>query len=391
MNNELEIFKKRTELLLKNAACKKRYVFNQGGTGSSKTYSILMLIYLIAFFNQGVIISCVSESLPHCKRGMIRDFKKIMIENDIWQPENYNKSDQIYKVGESTIEFFGVDAEGKVHGGRRDYLFVNEIQNISYEIFYQLASRTRKRIYADYNPTSEFWVHEKYLYNEDYDSQVNYIHSTYKDNPYLEESIVKDILTRANKDENYKRVYIDGLPGILEGLIYSNYFVIDDFPGNEYVIGLDFGYTNNPTAICRVHIKNDNIYIDELCYQKEMDNTAIARFIIESGYSERLVIADNEPKSIAEIQGYGLNIIAAEKPPESVRHGIQFVQQHNIYITKRSLNVLKEIRGYSWVIDKKTDKPLNEPLKINDHAMDAMRYAAVMAYSNIFNQNIWAC
>ena len=385
-----ELFPTRTEIFKKNAAAKTRYVFNQGGTSSSKTYSILQVIFLIGLLNNNRSISVVSESMPHIKRGAFKDFKDLLLNCGYWHDNNFNKTDHIYKINDSAIEFFGADSSDKVHGPRRDYLYVNEIQNIPYETFYHLAMRTKKRIFADYNPTSEFWVHENFLNNPSYKEKLTFIHSTYQNNEFLDEQIKQDILSRAEKDENFRRVYIEGLPGVLEGLIYPKITLIDSFPENtEYVRGLDFGYSNNPSALIKCAKINDNLYFDEEIYQKGMSNTDISRLILNEKLNDSFIWADSEdPKSIAEIKSYGINISGADKPKGSVDYGIQLVKRHNIYVTKRSTNLIKEFRNYKWQIDK-NGIILNVPVKLFDHGMDALRYAIFMTYGDYDKFNWW--
>jgi phage terminase large subunit len=356
-----------------------RYVFNEGGTRSGKTYTVNQVLYAIAAQSKKpLIISVVSETMPHLKRGAMRDFFTWLQINEIYIPKDHNKTDNTYKVNKSTIEFFSADSPDKVHGPERDYLFVNEVQNISYEIFFHLAQRTRIRVFADWNPVEELFVHTKFLNDDQYKDDITYIHSTIFDNPFVSEEIKKDVLRRSNVDDLYRTVYLEGKIGIREGLIFMNWQQIDKLPDDGDVrFGLDFGYTNDPTALIKVVEKQDGFYVDELCYETGMLNRDIVKVLkyskIRPNYDE--IIADSaEPKSIEEIYREGFNIKGARKGADSVNNGIDRIKSKPLYVTKRSINTIRELRNYAWVIDK-TGKPTNKPIDGFNHSLDALRYA----------------
>ena len=360
-----------------------RYIDSEGGTRSSKTYSALQLFIAKAKSDtRPTINSVVSETMPHLKRGAIRDFKQIMAEG--WDADRWSETDKIYTFPNGAIiEFFSADSPGKVHGPARDRLFLNEAQNIPYEVARQLFVRTRGIILFDYNPTHAFWAHEHIKGSDDCIS----IHSTYKDNQHLTPEQVKEI-ERNRNDKNWWRVYGEGKVGQLEGIIYD-FEQIDTLPdksdGMVESYGLDFGFTNDPTACvhCLIDTRKKEIFLDEIIFQRGLLNQDIAATLASHNVPKRSVTiyADAaEPKSIAELGQYGYNIKPCYKATR-VAEQIGFIRQYKMYITKRSTNLIKEARGYVWAKDK-DEQPLNEPIKINDHTMDALRYGCFSPFSD---------
>lgn len=357
-----------------------RIIDNEGGTRSGKTYATLQFLVLyVSGTRTPVVASVVSETLPHLKRGAIRDFENIMRAEGLWEEKRWSKVDHIYKFPNgSLLEFFSADTPGKVHGPARSDLFINECQNIPYDIYRQLAVRTTHRIILDYNPTHHFWVHDKIKPRRDCVS----IHSTYKDNTHLTPAQIAEI--EANKDDKrWWRVYGEGKEGILEGLIYDFQQIdeLPDDPGLKTFYGLDFGFTNDPTAC--VQIKADTgrriLYVDEVIYQTGLLNSDIVERFKAYGVPRAVpVYADcAEPKSIAEIFRAGYNVKPCDKnaPTKSdkLKFQIQFVQGWRIFVTKRSVNLIKELRNYTWAQDK-DGNALNYPIDSWNHALDAMRY-----------------
>lgn len=347
----------------------------QGGTSASKTISIL--IYLIAKAQSDkkpTLTSIVSESFPHLKRGVIRDFLAIMMDHGYYKDNLWNKTDYTYtfETG-SKIEFFSVDQPGKVRGPRRDRLFINEANNIPYEAFDQLEVRTKEFIFLDWNPTNEYWFYDQVVGKRD---DYEHVILTYKDNEGLSKEIVDSIEQRKER-KGWWDVYGLGLLGEVEGKIYKDWAIIDDVPHASRLErrGLDFGYSNDPSAIVDVYYQDGGYILDETLFQKGMSNKQIADTILNSRIPQTLVIADSaEPKSIDEIKSYGVNILPAEKGPDSVNSGIQLVQAQRISVTKRSTNIIKEYRNYLWETDK-DGKVLNIPEHTWSHSMDAIRYA----------------
>lgn len=348
-----------------------RIIANQGGTSSSKTYSLLQLMLIIAGKYSHKLISVVSESLPHLKRGALRDFIQILKDEDLYRESLHNKTDNSFKVHNSVIEFFGADSPDKLRGARRDYLFINECNNIPYDSFQQLEVRTKERIFLDYNPTSEFWVHEKLLGHED----VKYIQSTYLDNDYLDPNIVKSIERRKDQDENWWRVFGLGEVGSTEGIVYTNWKIVNKWPECRWeVLGIDFGYTNDPTAIVRIGYYDQELYIDEVVYETGLTNQDIGRKL--KGERVQMYADSAEPKSIEEIRRMGFHIKPCEKGKDSILNGITKVKEYKLNITKTSTNVIKELRNYQWRL--KDGRPDNKPIDNYNHALDAMRYAITM-------------
>lgn len=344
-----------------------------GGTSASKTISILL--YLIAKAQTDTerkLTSVVSESTPHLKRGAIRDFKNIMQAHGYWKDNSWNATDMIYtfETG-SQIEFFSADQSDKLRGGRRDRCFINEANNCTLDAFDQLEVRTKEFIFLDWNPTNEFWF---YTDVKDSRDDVEFITLTYKDNEALSQEIVDSIEARRGR-KGWWKVYGLGQLGDVEGKIYRDWKIIDEIPHEARLerYGLDFGYSNDPTAIVAIYYYNGGWILDECCYKKGMSNKDIVDTL--KTMREKLVVADSaEPKSIDEIRAYGINMMPCKKGKDSVRNGIQLVQDQPISATKRSINLIKEYRNYLWLTDK-NGKILNEPEPGNDHALDAVRYA----------------
>lgn len=343
-----------------------------GGTSAGKTISIIQILIDKAQRDKTpTLTSITSESMPHLKRGAIRDFLDIMQSHHYFEDGRWNKSDFTYtfETG-SKIEFFSLDMPHKVRGPRRDRLFINEANNIPLETFDQLEVRTRSEIWLDWNPVSEFWFYTDVKNREGVDFEV----LTYKDNEGLDDSIIRTIESRKG-NKNWWKVYGEGLLGDAEGRIYKGWTQLDEIPDGARLKrkGLDFGYTNDPSALVDIYVWNNSFIWDELLYRKGMSNKDLAD-VIKLG-EEALVIADSaEPKSIDEIASYGISIIGSNKGQGSVLQGIQYVQDQTIYVTKRSLNVWKEYRNYLWLTDK-DGKTINEPQGFMDHSLSAGRYA----------------
>lgn len=366
----------KTTAQTKIKALRKRIRIVQGGTSSSKTFTILPLLIQYAIQTPNSEISVVAESIPHLKRGALKDFLKIMDWTNNMNHNNFNKSNLTYKFSNgSYIEFFSADQPDKLRGARRDILFINECNNVSFESYQQLAIRTKKFIYLDYNPTNEFWVHTE-LMNE---ATSDFIILTYKDNEALDPAIVKEIEKAKVKAEtssyweNWWKVYGLGQIGTLEGVIFNNWQQIDVLPNDARLLGygVDFGYSNDPTAIVEVYKWNDKRIINEICYQKELSNSQIAKFIKTQ---DDCYCDSAEPKSIAELRAFGINARAVRKGSDSINFGIQVMQEQEYLVTKQSTNLINELRKYAWDKDKKTGATLNKPIDMFNHAIDAFRY-----------------
>lgn len=363
---------RKTTALKKIQAMKSRLRVIQGGSSAGKTIAILLILIDYAQRNDGKIISIVSESMPHLRKGAMRDFLNIMEGHRYYKEDSWNRTDSIYTFEtNSKIEFFGADSWEKVKGPRRDVLFVNECNNIGYETYTQLAIRTNESIYLDYNPSSESYIHTEIIPKLEHD----FIILTYKDNQALPEAIIKEIESRKD-NKNFWRVYGLGELGEADGRIYTDWAFIDSIPHEARLerYGVDFGYSNDPTAIVGLYKHNGGYILDEIMYLKGQSNKQIADTLLN--LPKALVIADSaEPKSIAEIRSYGINILPAQKGQGSINQGIQYVQDQKISVTKQSTNLIKEYRNYLWFTDK-DGKILNEPdPRCDDNLLDSARYS----------------
>jgi phage terminase large subunit len=344
-----------------------------GGTSAGKTISILQILIDYAQSTKGELISVVSETFPHLRKGAMLDFENIMRAQGYWDDNRWLKTDHTYtfETG-SKIEFFSADTTGKVHGPRRDVLFVNEANNIEYKIFDQLRVRTRRIIWADWNPSEEFWWYNEIVPNYDHD----FVTVTYQDNEALDQTIIEDIESHKH-NKNWWKVYGLGQLGEVEGRIYTGWQLLDEIPHEARLErrGLDFGYSHDPAAIVDVYYYNGGYILDERLYQKGMGNKALADFLKNMERPDTLTIADSaEPKSIDEIKEYGVGVVGADKGQGSLNRGILHMQEQRISITKRSVNGIKEYRKYMWKTDKEGNI-LKIPEGGNDHFLDAARYA----------------
>jgi len=354
---------------------KKRVRIVQGGTSAAKTYGILAVLIARASAVPEIEISVVAESIPHLRRGALKDFIKIMKWMNKWHEAQFNKSLLTYQfLNGSSFEFFSADDSSKLRGARRDVLYINECNNITFESYNELAIRTKKAVYLDFNPANEFWVHTEL--KDEPDSE--FIILTYKDNEALDKSIVEQIEKNRLKAEtssywaNWWRVYGLGEIGMLEGVIFSNWKQIDQLPSDARLvgIGLDFGYTNDPTSAIEIYNYNGTRILNELVYQTGMLNSDIAKRLPK----HVPVYADSsEPKSIDEIRRYGITIKGVTKGKDSINYGIDVMQQQEYLVTSNSVNLIKELRAYCWDVDKAGTR-LNKPIDNNNHAIDALRY-----------------
>lgn len=345
-----------------------------GGTSASKTISILVWCIDYAQSTEGKLISVVSETFNHLSGGAMKDFEQIMKDRGYWEEQRWIKTPRptyTFPTG-SQIEFLSVDTYGKAHGPRRDVLFVNEANNLPWPIVDQLITRTREIVWLDWNPVSEFWFYTEMLNKRD---DLDFITLTFRDNEALDQVTLNEILSHES-NARWWRVYGEGQLGDVEGKIYHDWEIIDEVPHAGYLErrGLDFGYSNDPSALVAIYRLDGGLVLDEELFQKGLSNKQIADIILNLPNANKLVVADSaEPKSIDELKLYGINIIGAEKGPDSVRNGIQIVQDQRISVTKRSINIIKEYRNYMWETDK-DGKILNVPEHTWSHSMDAIRY-----------------
>ena len=362
-----------TQATKKIAKLKQRIRAIPGGTSAGKTIGIIQVLIDLAQRDKiSCITSIVSESLPHLKKGAVRDFLDILEQHSYYDDNRWNKSDHTYtfETG-SKIEFFSVDQPSKVRGPRRKRLFINEANNIPFETFEQLEIRTDGFVFMDWNPVSEFWYYTEVKGKR---SDVEELTLTYKDNEALSQSIIDSIEQRKNR-VGWWKVYGLGELGEIEGKIYTGWQIIDEIPHQARLerYGVDFGYTNDPTAIVAIYYYNGGYIFDEITYQKGLLNKQIADIL--KNLKPVLTIADSaEPKSIDEIKSFGVSILGAEKGKDSVKYGISVIQNEQISVTKQSVNLIKEYRNYLWQVDK-NGRVLQEPEVLNNHALDSCRYA----------------
>jgi phage terminase large subunit len=366
---------RKTTAIKKILNLKKRIKIIQGGTSAGKTFGILPVLIDKAARHEGIEISVVAETIPHLRRGALKDFLKIMKWTGRFFEDRFNKSLLRYEFANgSVIEFFSADDSSKLRGARRDILYINECNNVTFDSYNELAIRTRKEVYLDFNPSNEFWVHKELKDEPDSDFLI----LTYKDNEALDQSIIDQIEKNKEKAKtssywaNWWKVYGEGQLGMLEGVVFSNWKTIDTIPKEAKLlgIGLDFGYTNDPTAIIEIYNYNGQRIVNELVYQTGLLNSDIAKLLPK----HVIVYADSsEPKSIDEIKRFGITIKGVTKGKDSINYGIDVIQRNEYLVTSNSGNLIKELRAYVWDTDKQGNR-LNKPIDFNNHAIDAFRY-----------------
>lgn len=352
-----------------------RRALNEGGTSSSKTYSILQLLKILAeSATQPLMISVVSESLPHLKRGCIRDFFNILGESQDNNPR-YSRTEFTYDFGKGKVEFFGADDEGKVRGPRRDILFMNEANNIPFETARGLDIRTTTFTFADWNPVGEFWAHEHWIGQP----ENKYIHSTYLDAvDVLPEAVVKNIESNRDKDPNWWNIYGLGLLGKIEGLVFPLAGIVPVLPDGHYFYGLDYGFASDPTVLTKHVIIGDNLYSHQLFYDDSgLTNQAIAQRmeLLGIGPGEPIFADPDEPKSTEEIRQKGFNIQDSVKGAGSKAFGIRKVNTFHQYWTKDSVECIKDQRNYRWIKDTLTGLFTEKTTHQWSHGVDSRRYA----------------
>jgi phage terminase large subunit len=365
----------RTTAIRKILRLRNRIKIIQGGTSAGKTFGILPILISKAAKRPLMEISVVAESIPHLRRGALKDFLSMMKSGFRYVDKRFNKSLLRYDFDNgSYIEFFSADDSSKLRGARRDILYINECNNIEFEAYNELAIRTKREIYLDFNPANEFWVHTE-LKNE---PDTDFVVLTYKDNEALDKGIVREIEKNRLKGltssywANWWNVYGLGEMGSLQGVVFSNWKQIDTIPTEARLLGygVDFGYTADPTSIVEVYTYNGQRILNEICYQTGLVNTEIAKKLQKN----IIAYADSaEPKSIEEIRRTGQLIKGVTKGLDSVNFGIQIVQSQEYLVTSQSTNLIKELRSYCWDKDR-SGKQINKPIANYNHAIDAVRY-----------------
>jgi phage terminase large subunit len=367
-----------TPVFEKNYNSTKKIVVNQGGSRSSKTYSICQLMFLFAQTEPNITLEVMRKTMPALKGSVMKDFIEIITLNDYWDYIDFNRTEHIFyfKESGSSVQFISLDQPQKKRGSKRKYLYLNEANEFTKEDWIQLILRMEDggRIWMDYNPSDEFhWIYDEILTRED----CEFIKSTYLDNPFLSDEQVKEIERLKDSDYNYWRVYGLGERGISEAVIYSHWQIYkEDIQFDEVVYGLDFGF-NHPTALTQIGIKEDAIYWKELIYESNLTNSdLIAKLQIDR---KKEIFADAaEPQRIEEIYRKGYNIKSANK---SVKDGIDCVKSKKLFIHYESINLQKEIKSYKYKMDK-MGLILDEPVKYNDDALDSARYGTYNYFLN---------
>ena len=376
---ELFTVEERLYLYDLNINSDKRVLVNQGGTSSGKTYSIMQVLFELGYEEPNSIITVVGQDIPNLKVGAYRDAKTIMNSNDLvtdFYP-TINEGERIIKCKNgSIIEFKSYADAQDAKSGKRDYLFVNEANGISYDIYWQLAIRTRKKVFIDYNPTARFWAHDELIGREGVELIVSY----HKGNRFLSEEEHQRIESIA--DPELKRVYARGKTGKIEGLVLTNWEICDSLPPEEEwkmsCFGLDFGFTNDPSALEQVVLAHGELWIDEKIYSTGLTNPEIAERAKEQGVSgQQQIVADcAEPKSIRELQGCGLWVTASPKGADSIVSGLDILKRYKIHVTRHSLGILSNLRAYKWSKDR-DGNTTNKPEDKNNHGIDAIRYVVL--------------
>lgn len=347
----------------------KRITVMQGGSRSGKTYNIILWLIVKLLQERGMTLSIVRQSLPSIKGSVLRDFIEILLRLGIYSENDHNKTEQTYNLNGNLVEFVSVDQPQKIRGRKRDYLFINEANELSYEAWMQLIFRTEKKVVLDYNPSDEYsWIYDHVLIREDADFYI----TTYKDNPFLPKELVDELERLKDADENYWLIYGLGQKGNIHDTIYTHWKPCHELPKGETVYGLDFGF-NNPSAMTKCVFHDGAVYVEEMVYETKLTTDDLVNKLTTLGITpyDEIFCDSAEPKTIESICRAGLN---AKPSNKDVTEGIRKIKSLPLYITNNSTNLIKEIKNYKWKTDK-NGKKLDEPVKFNDHLIDSMRYA----------------
>lgn len=349
----------------------------QGSSRSAKTYSVVQFLCMLCYNIPGMTVSVIRAGMPSIKRTVYRDFKDVMLSFGWWNEKSMNKSEFVYTFPNgSWIEFFSTDNEQKVRGSKRRILFVNEANELSFIEWQQLQMRTTEFSILDYNPSfsEEHWINQV---NEE--KSTYWFISTYKDNPFLEQKVIDEIESLKWKNPSLWRIYGLGQRAIVEGLVFENVVVDDYIPveaHRHHWIGLDFGYTNDPTAIVDVFLWGNDLYVDERCYRTKMTTDDIIRELKAIKGDLEIISESADPRLVDEIYNAGLNIKPVTKFQGSINAGIMKMQQFKIHVTRRSVNIRKEFNNYTWQQDKE-GKWRNVPIDMWNHGLDGIRYVVL--------------
>jgi len=353
--------------------CRQRISLHQGGTRSGKTYSCCQILAEYCWHNHdaGQVISIVRKTYPALRATVMRDFIEILESQDWYNPNDHNKTEGTLKLFGNLVEFFSLDQPQKVRGRRRDILYCNEANELTLEDWRQLTFRTRDKIILDFNPSDPFhWLYE--LPNRE---DCTLYKSTYKDNPFLSPELVREIELLKESDPDYWRIYGKGERATNRRAIYLATEGKKPDTAKLLGYGLDWGFTNDPTAVVAVYKQDNALYLEELLYERGLVNSEIATKLEALDLGREYIIADSaEPKSITELKRYGYNVHPSQKGPDSIRRGIDLLKRHKLYY--KGQNLQKEFHTYKWKIDKEGNN-VNSPEDANNHLLDAARYVCL--------------
>lgn len=354
-------------------------VVNQGGTSSGKTFAIIQVLFCLAAEHPKQVITVAGQDIPNLKAGALRDALAIYHSSAELKQlvKDYNKTDRIFEFcNGSIIEFKSYDNGQDAKSGKRHYLFINEANGIDWHIYNELALRTSKRIFIDYNPNSAFWVHERLIGQPG----VQLIISDHRHNPFLEDRVRAKVESLKDTDPELWKVYARGLTGKITGLVFKNWHICQHIPPEAKIIayGLDFGFTNDATGCIEVYLQNGELWINELIYETGLTNPDISKRFKTLGLNKQTeIIADSaEPKSIEELKRLGWRIVPAKKGPDSISNSIDILKRYKMNITANSINLRKELGRYQWRTDQ-SGNTLNEPVDTWNHLIDPLRYIAL--------------
>ncbi len=353
---------------------KTKIVVEQGGTRSGKTFNILMyIIFHYCQSNKGKTITICRKTFPAVRSSVMRDFFDILKTHNKYDEAYHNKSNSEYTLDGNIVEFISVDQPQKIRGRKRDFLFINEGNELDFEDWQQLVFRTTEKIVIDYNPSDEYhWIYDKVLNRDD----VEFYKTTYLDNTFLDPSIIKEIERLKETDEQYWQIYGLGEKGISKATIF-NYFEVPHIPIDAELVsfGADAGYTNDPSTLVSVYKKDHNLYIKEHLYRTMMTTSDLSNHFKQEGVGRNPIYFDAaEPRLIDELRRMGHNIQPSLKGRDSVNAGIDLLKRFKIHLVSSDDNLIMEFRNYKWVTDK-TGKLTNTPVDKNNHLIDAVRYS----------------
>ena len=352
----------------------KRVCVFQGSSRASKTYNILIYYVYLLLQEENKVLSIVRKTLPALKGSVLRDLKEILINFGVYDPNKWHTVDGYFELGTNIIEFFSVDDETKLRGRKRDYLFINEATEVTYEEYIQLVLRTSGRIVLDLNPS--LW--KSWIYDLENQPDVFYTIVTYKDNPFLEQSLIDEIEKLKTRDQNLWRVFGEGQKGIPTRVVFNHQQIYDTLPQSAKLLGygIDVGY-NDPNTLVRIYKDDDSIYCEELLYLR---NTTISDFIykikdLNLNYTDDFIVDSAAPQAIAEMVRAGINAKPVKK--DTILSGIDQIKRSNFFVHKDSKNLQEELNSYVWKSDKNGTN-LDEPEDKNNHIIDAIRYVLQM-------------